>query len=416
MTYRNLMLSPWIDSTGVNLRADKFVSNLRQYVPSDEWVNTTICTRPDDYCAEEAPGRVPDTLCTTYSTVPPDEFYYALTLWIDSVGLLDMRALVCYVNAPGTPTHGTQTDCSNIVQAWPSGDPNREAHSKNVTLGAILLSPNLINQRSTEDFVEAIRDTRRRIDACSNKPTQSVIQIGDRWSYLTGYTFQYYSQYLDIKTDLYELCAYAIAGVCLVTLIFQCSIRCSLILAVELIMMTFEVAGLVAVIPGLKINAFSVVNICISIGMGIEFSAHLVHHFLVAEGETRRERVVLALEFMGPPLVHGFVTSLISTLFLVVADVAFIRSYYFGMFLGYLVLDCLNGLVLLPVLLSMFGDRKVVIPEKELKKRQTVKVCVLLRGQLGKARIYTTYNRQPTHIAVSLIRILAHTIARKRRR
>ena len=76
----------------------------------------------------------------------------------------------------------------------------------------------------------------------------------------------------------------------------------------------------------------------------------------------------------GPPLLHGTITSLISTLFLVVSDVAFIRSYYYGMFLGYLLLDFINGLVLLPVLLSMFGDRKVIIPQKEQQKRRSVQV------------------------------------------
>lgn len=77
----------------------------------------------------------------------------------------------------------------------------------------------------------------------------------------------------------------------------------------------------------------------------------------------------------GPPLLHGTITSLISTLFLVVSDVAFNRSYYFGMFLGYLFLDFINGLVLLPVLLSMYGDRKVAIPQKEQQKRRSVQVC-----------------------------------------
>lgn len=71
----------------------------------------------------------------------------------------------------------------NIASAWPAGDPNRNNHWKNVTLGAMLLSPTLINQRTSQDFIDAIRDTRSRIDSCNNKPTQNVIQIGNRWSY-----------------------------------------------------------------------------------------------------------------------------------------------------------------------------------------------------------------------------------------
>lgn len=59
-TSHTVQLSKWVDSTGIFLRGKTFVTDLLETVPADEWVNTTICTRPDDFCAEEAPGTVHD--------------------------------------------------------------------------------------------------------------------------------------------------------------------------------------------------------------------------------------------------------------------------------------------------------------------------------------------------------------------
>jgi predicted RND superfamily exporter protein len=115
--------------------------------------------------------------------------------------------------------------------------------------------------------------------------------------------------------------------------------------------------------PGLRLNAFSLVNIVACVGMSVEFSAHILHQF-ISEPEVdgnnaandRNRRVVHALTFMGPPIVHGVVTTLISTAFLATNDLGFIREYYFFMFFVLVLIASWNGLVVLPVLLSLIGD------------------------------------------------------------
>ena len=59
---------------------------------------------------------------------------------------------------------------------------------------------------------------------------------------------------------------------------------------------------------------------------------------------------------MGPAVIHGGVTSLIASAVLAMSGIAFIQQYYFFMFFFMVVIASLNGLVLLPVLLSLFGD------------------------------------------------------------
>ena len=118
------------------------------------------------------------------------------------------------------------------------------------------------------------------------------------------------------------------------------------------------VVELMGTIPesGLRLNAFSIVNLCVAVGMTVEFTAHIVHRFLEEQGDDRGERVIAALRFMGPAMVHGLITSLISIAFLGASETKFIREYYFQMYAYMLLIAAANGLILLPVLLSLVGD------------------------------------------------------------
>jgi hypothetical protein len=114
---------------------------------------------------------------------------------------------------------------------------------------------------------------------------------------------------------------------------------------------------------GLKLNAFSLVNLTVCVGISIEFTAHLAYNFLAQPGQDsaagRDERVRNALGFMGPAIVHGSVTSLIAAAALSLSSIQFIVEYYFFMFFFMVVIATLNGLLLLPVLLSLMGDSPV---------------------------------------------------------
>lgn len=59
---------------------------------------------------------------------------------------------------------------------------------------------------------------------------------------------------------------------------------------------------------------------------------------------------------MGPAVIHGGITSLIASAVLAMSGIPFIQQYYFFMFFFMVVIASVNGFVLLPVLLSLFGD------------------------------------------------------------
>ena len=81
----------------------------------------------------------------------------------------------------------------------------------------------------------------------------------------------------------------------------------------------------------MKLNAFSVTNLAVSVGMSVEFAAHVVYAFLRSgsEHETRNDRMVAALREMLQPMLIGACTSIISVICLIFARYPFYRSVIF---------------------------------------------------------------------------------------
>eukprot|EP00937_MAST-01D_sp_MAST-1D-sp2_P002566 g2566.t1 len=106
-------------------------------------------------------------------------------------------------------------------------------------------------------------------------------------------------------------------------------------------------------IAGDSINMVTAINLLLAIGLCIDYSAHVCHAFLVARG-TRDERAAAALEHMGLPVLYGGM----STGFAIISCTG-ARSYIFQsfgrMFLLIVFWGLYFGLIVLPVLLSLFG-------------------------------------------------------------
>lgn len=114
-----------------------------------------------------------------------------------------------------------------------------------------------------------------------------------------------------------------LAGVFAATFLLQFSISTSIILCAVILMVGIEVFGLLPVL-GIHLNAFSTTNIVLSLGMSIEFTSHIAHQFLVEAG-TRKERVINAMRFMGVPMFHGAMSSILAVLFIAGSKTPFLR-------------------------------------------------------------------------------------------
>eukprot|EP01054_Gregarina_sp_Poly1_P010083 Gregarina_sp_Poly_1__10082@NODE_681_length_6806_cov_40_998219_g514_i0_p1_GENE_NODE_681_length_6806_cov_40_998219_g514_i0NODE_681_length_6806_cov_40_998219_g514_i0_p1_ORF_typecomplete_len1300_score182_06Patched/PF02460_18/4e108Sterolsensing/PF12349_8/7_5e23Sterolsensing/PF12349_8/2_3e03Sterolsensing/PF12349_8/4_1e03Sterolsensing/PF12349_8/4_3e02MMPL/PF03176_15/3_1e05MMPL/PF03176_15/1_1e11ACR_tran/PF00873_19/2e06VIT1/PF01988_19/1_8e04VIT1/PF01988_19/0_32_NODE_681_length_6806_cov_40_998219_g514_i01 len=103
-----------------------------------------------------------------------------------------------------------------------------------------------------------------------------------------------------------------------------------------------------------KLNMISMITLVISIGFSIDYSAHICHTFTHCLGRTRNLRAAECVVLMGTPVFHGAASTIVGILVLGYSQ-SFIFRLFFKMMILVLSFGILHGLVLLPVLLSLFG-------------------------------------------------------------
>ncbi|XP_063769817.1 protein patched homolog 1 isoform X1 [Pseudophryne corroboree] len=205
--------------------------------------------------------------------------------------------------------------------------------------------------QETSDFVEAIEKVR---DICNNYTSLGVS------NYPNGYPFLFWEQYIGLRHWLLLSISVLLACTFLVCALFLLNPWTAGIIVVVLALMTVELFGMMGLI-GIKLSAVPVVILIASVGIGVEFTVHVALAFLTAIGDKNR-RAVLALEHMFAPVLDGAVSTLLGVLMLAGSEFDFIVRYFFAVLAILTLLGVLNGLVLLPVLLSFFGPYPEVSP------------------------------------------------------
>lgn len=129
--------------------------------------------------------------------------------------------------------------------------------------------------RSQEQFIAAYESARRIADGLSQELELEV------YPYSVFYIF--FEQYTYIVSMACKILGLAILSIFVVTSCLLGSLRCGLIVMSVVIMILVDVIGVMTV-WGVSLNAVSLVNLVICVGISVEFCCHIARGFMVASG------------------------------------------------------------------------------------------------------------------------------------
>ena len=105
---------------------------------------------------------------------------------------------------------------------------------------------------------------------------------------------------------------------------------------------------------GLYVNSVTYIGMVLSIGLIVDYCMHFLLRYIECKGFDREERVKESLRTIGASVVLGGLSTLLGVVPLGFSTSEIIRTV-FVIFIALVCLGLSHGLVLLPVLLSIFG-------------------------------------------------------------
>ena len=211
--------------------------------------------------------------------------------------------------------------------------------------------------RSQDDFISAYASARRIADDISTSQNITV------FPYSTFYIF--FDQYSSIVNLTGNLLGCALVLILAISSLLLGSLATGAVVTLTVIMIVTDVIGAMA-LANVSLNALSLVNLVICVGIGVEFCAHIARAFMfpsrsVMEKVKNKIRGRDARAWAAMVNVGGSVFSGITiTKLLGICVLAFTRSkifevYYFRIWLALVGFAAIHALIWLPVALSLVG-------------------------------------------------------------
>ncbi|GMR37186.1 hypothetical protein PMAYCL1PPCAC_07381 [Pristionchus mayeri] len=292
-----------------------------------------LCSVRNSWNCTDRVGKI--KMVNEEGVVREDAFYNYLTGWYN---VDNMMYYVSQASFIPLPPHWEYTKDDVLV---PPAEPLLYSQIPFYTTGLT----------TTPSIVESIKELR----AVCDKYTEAGLD-----NYPQGLAFTFWEQYLTLRWNLFLAILIIAAAVFTVIASLIFNPYAAFLVMIIVVVTTIELGGFMGLF-GVKMNPISAVTLICAVGIGVEFSAHVMLAFLTSLGsvETRLQSCLL---HMFVPVFQGAISTLLGIVMLVFTEFDFVFKYFFVVMSVLVVIGIFNGLCLLPCILTFIGPKCELTP------------------------------------------------------
>jgi len=164
--------------------------------------------------------------------------------------------------------------------------------------------------------------------------------------------FIFTEQFRVIEEELFRNLLLAVVCIYCITSLLIAHPGAAAIVTVIVVITLVDVLGTAHYI-GFTVNSVTAIYMILAIGLTVDYSAHVAHHFMLQQG-TREERAAAAILGVGQSVLCGGTSTVVAVIVL-----GFSQTYIFQVFFYMFFLTCMyglfHGLVFLPIVLANIG-------------------------------------------------------------
>lgn len=303
-----------------------------------DWASTADCCKQNNngsFCPNNDPDCAACNISVTNFKLDPSDFRHYLPFFLD-----DIPTDTC-------PKAG-HAAYSSAVTLQPVKNKTEVVASYFMTYHTVL--------KNSHDYVDALKQAQ----FLSFNITKMLNYEFRVFPYSVFYVF--YEQYLDTWHQVGLNLGLGLAGVTAVIFLGTFSFVETVLVFITILSIITNLIGMMYIF-GISLNALSLVNLVMAVGISVEFCVHIVCAYSRMKSSdsqlTNLEKSKLVLGSVGSSVFSGItLTKICGILVLGFAKTKIFEIFYFRMYLLIVIIGAAHGLCFLPVLMSFVGGAK----------------------------------------------------------